>query len=86
MSRLRGGGKAGLKKAPAFARAFGHKKVDVIGIEPTTSSLRTRRSPKLSYTPVNRSFRLYNTIIIAYPKMKSKFSAFYCHDSLKMLE
>ena len=25
--------------------------VDVIGIEPTTSSLRTRRSPKLSYTP-----------------------------------
>lgn len=28
--------------------------VDVIGIEPTTSSLRTRRSPKLSYTPEKR--------------------------------
>lgn len=47
--------------------------VDVIGIEPTTSSLRTRRSPKLSYTPVNRLLPVIgNIFIIAYPKMKRK--------------
>ena len=31
-----------------------HDFVELIGIEPTTSSLRTKRSPKLSYSPEER--------------------------------
>ena len=38
--------------------------VELVGLEPTTSSLRTRRSPRLSYSPTRweRLFRFYGRV------------------------
>ena len=52
--------------------------MELVGLEPTTSSLRTRRSPRLSYSPTEGGtvviLRYFGDLVLAGETRRSRFS------------